>query len=157
LPHHDETLAPMLAIDEPPAGPEDGYDDPISETDYVAFHNAAVEHRFLTLKDAMNGEVFDWIRLLVPVLPDRPLTPLQRIAAAADFGNGISHVLPFETHTFVNPDLTIHLFQPLHGEWVGLYSTTHHGTNGVGMSDTVLYDLDGRIGRANQSLLLDLR
>jgi hypothetical protein len=109
------------------------------------------------LKDASNGEVFDWIRMVVPVLPDRALTPLQRIAGAADFANGISHVLPFETYTFVNPDLSIHLFQPMVGEWVGLHSTTHHGPDGVGMSDSSLYDIHGRIGRANQSLLLDLR
>jgi hypothetical protein len=157
LPHHDAELAPMLAIDQPPAGPEHGSDDVIKETDYVGFHNGAVEHRFVDLAGATNGEVFDWIRMIVPVLPDRPLTPLQRVAGAADFANGISHVLPFETHTFVNPDLTIHLFQPLRGEWVGMLSTTHHGVDGVGLSDTVLYDVDGRIGRANQSLLLDLR
>jgi hypothetical protein len=157
LPHHDGDLAPMLAIDAPPAGPEDGFEDVIKETGYIGFHNGAVEHRFLELPDAAGGEVFDWIRLIVPVLPDRPLTPLQRVAAAADFANGISHVLPFETHTFVNPDLTIHLFQPMAGEWVGMRSNTHHGTQGVGMSDTVLYDIGGRIGRANQSLLLDLR
>ena len=84
-------------------------------------------------------------------------TSLQRIAAAADFANGISHVLPFESHLFLNPELTIHLFHPMRGEWVGMASTTYHGPHGVGMSDTALFDIDGRIGRSNQSLLLDLR
>ncbi len=123
----------------------------------MAFHNGGVEHRFLDLPDAVNGEVFDWIRMLVPVLPDRPLTSLQRIAGAADFANGISHVLPFESHLFLNPDLTIHLFHPMRGEWVGMASTTHHGPRGIGMTDTALFDVHGRIGRSNQSLLLDVR
>lgn len=157
LPHDDETLGPMLALEPAPLGPEHGADLEIEKTDYVAFHNGAVEHRFLEIPDAPKGAVFDWIRMLVPVLPDRPLTPLQRIAGAADFANGISHVLPFDSHLFVNPDLTIHLFHPMRGEWVGMSSITHHGPRGVGMTDTALFDVHGRIGRSNQSLLLDLR
>jgi hypothetical protein len=157
LPHDDETLGPMLAIEPAPPGPEHGADQQISATDYVAFHKDAVEHRYLDTSNQRSGAVFDWIRMIVPVLPDRPLTALQRIAGAADFANGISHVLPFETHLFLNPDLTIHLFHPMRGEWVGLASTTHHGPHGIGMTDTALFDLHGRIGRSNQSLLLDLR
>jgi hypothetical protein len=157
LPHDDETLAPMLEREPAPLGPEHGTHDEITALDYVGFHNGAVEHRFIDSPNATNGSVFDWIRLLVPVLPDRPLTSLQRIAAAADFANGISHVLPFESHLFLNPELTIHLFHPMRGEWVGMASTTHHGPRGVGMSDTALFDIDGRIGHSNQSLLLDVR
>lgn len=156
LPHDDEALAPMLATGPAPPGPQHGTAQLLADVDYRAFHNDAVEHRFVPL-DRTNGEVLDWIRMLVPVLPDRPLTPLQRVAGAADFANGISSALPFETHLFVNPDLTIHLFQPLLGEWVGMSSNTHYGRRGVGMSDTALYDINGRIGRSNQSLLLDLR
>ena len=157
LPHDDETLAPMLERPPAPLGPEHGTDEETLASDYIAFHNGAVAHRFIALPNAVNGAVFDWIRLLVPVLPDRPLTPLQRIAAAADFANGISHVLAFESHLFLNPELTIHLFHPMRGEWVGMASTTYHGPRGVGMSDTALFDIDGRIGHSNQSLLLDVR
>jgi hypothetical protein len=45
----------------------------------------------------------------------------------------------------------------MRGEWVGMASTTHHGPHGIGMSDTALFDVHGRIGRSNQSLLLDVR
>jgi Thioesterase-like superfamily len=157
LPHDDAELGPLLAREPAPLGPEHGTDEEIESVEYVAFHNGAVEHRFIDTPGRVNGAVFDWIRMLVPVLPDRPMTPLQRIAGAADFANGISHVLAFESHLFVNPDLTIHLFHPMRGEWLGMASTTHHGPAGVGMSDTALFDVYGRIGRANQSLLLDVR
>lgn len=130
----------------------------IGSQDGIAFHNGGAEHRFIGGAGAPTvGPVIDWVRLFVPVLPDVALTPLQRVAAAADFANGISHVLPWETYLFVNPDLTIHLFRPIRGEWVGMVSATHHGTSGIGMSDTALFDLDGRVGRSNQSLLLDHR
>jgi hypothetical protein len=70
----------MLEREPAPAGPEHGTADEITATGYVAFHNGAVEHRFIPLPNAANGAVLDWIRLIVPVLADRPLTSLQRIA-----------------------------------------------------------------------------
>lgn len=123
----------------------------------VAFHNGGTEHRFVRELELGVGPVFDWIRVCVPLLPDQVLTPLQRVAAAADFASGISGVLPWDSHSFVNPDLTIHLFRPLRGEWVGMASATHHSSNGIGMTDTAVFDLEGRVGSSNQSLLLDLR
>ena len=50
-----------------------------------------------------------WFRLQRPVVGDEEPTGVQRAAAAADFGNGISWVLPFEDWIFLNPDLTLHL------------------------------------------------
>ena len=157
LPLHDAVLAPLLAIEPSPPGPEHGHAGAIGPTDNIAFHPDGTEHRFVERTEANVGPVVDWIRLRAPLFPDLTPTPLQRVAAAADFANGISHVLPWESYLFVNPDLTIHLFRPLRGEWVGMASATHHGAQGVGMTDTALFDIDGRIGRSSQSLLLDMR
>lgn len=157
LPFDDPTMAAMLQREPAPLGPEHGTDDEITTLEYIGFHNGAVEHRFIDLPEQSSGGVLDWIRMIVPVFPDRPLTSLQRVAGAADFANGISHVLPFETHLFINADLTIHLFQPMQGEWVGMASKTHHGSRGIGMSETALFDVNGRIGRSNQSLLFEIR
>jgi hypothetical protein len=157
LPMHVAELAPLLANEPSPPGPEEGRVGEVGPADAIAFHNGGTEHRFVEETGATLGPVVDWIRLCVPLFPDVALTPLQRVAAAVDFANGISHVLPWESYLFVNPDLTLHLFRPLRGEWVGMASATHHGVAGVGMSDTAVFDVDGRIGRSNQSLLLDLR
>ncbi|MEO7371750.1 MAG: thioesterase family protein [Ilumatobacteraceae bacterium] len=157
LPFDDPAIAANLAREAAPIGPEFGTDDEISDVGYIAFHNAAVEHRFIVTPTMPNGGTFDWVRMTVPIFAGQPLTSLQRIMGAADFANGISHVLPFETHLFLNPDLTVHLFHPMHGEWVGLASTSLHATNGIGMSDTALYDIEGRMGRSNQSLIVELR
>jgi acyl-coenzyme A thioesterase PaaI-like protein len=155
LPFDDPELAPFLAVESPPPGPEQGRpatDDPAAD---VAFHRGGTEHRFIADSDATVGPVMDWIRLCVPLFPDEAVTPLQRVVAAADFANGISSVLPWDTFSFVNPDLTVHLYRPLEGEWVGLASATHHGTNGIAMTDTAVFDVTGRVGASNQSLLLD--
>jgi hypothetical protein len=71
LPIEDPTVAPMLRREAAPPGPEHGAHRDITDTiDYVAFHSDAVEHRYLTLTNPHGGEVFDWIRMIVPVLPD---------------------------------------------------------------------------------------
>jgi hypothetical protein len=157
LPFHDTDLRPLLVIEPAPSKPADGRPGSRDEHGAVAFHNGGIEHRFVGESELRVGPVFDWIRVCVPLLPEHTLTPLQSVAAAVDFASGISGVLPWDSHSFVNPDLTIHVFRPLAGEWVGMASVTHHSTHGIGMTDTAVYDLDGRVGNSNQSLLLDLR
>ena len=157
LPMDDSELAPLLAIEPPPPGPDEGRPGEVGEIGDTAFHNGGAEHRFVEGLGTTSGPVVDWIRLCVPLFPDAVPTPLQRVAAAVDFANGISHVLPWESYVFINPDLTLHQFRPLRGEWVGMASATHHGERGIGMSDTAVFDIDGRIGRSSQSLLLDRR
>lgn len=127
-----------------------------SEGGYRAFHNTAVRHRFAQGMFGDVGPAFDWIRLVVPVVPGEEPTPWQRAAAAADFGNGISSLVPFDGATlFINPDLTIHLWREPAGEWVGMDSVSYASGTGIGSSDSAMWDRQGRIGRTNQSLLLD--
>ena len=52
------------------------------------------------------------------------------------------------------PDLTVHLHRVPAGEWVCLDSLTVPERHGVGMTDTLLLDERGPIGRAAQSLLV---
>ena len=93
----------------------------------------------------------------VPVVAGEETTPLMRVAAAADFGNGISGVVDWDEHLFINPDLTIYLHRQPAGEWVGLDARTWPTHEGVGIAEAALYDEGGRIGRSVQSLLLDRR
>jgi hypothetical protein len=104
----------------------------------------------------ISGPGTAWFRLRVPVVAGEETTPLQRVAAAADFGNGISSVVDWnEGWLFINPDLTVSLQRYPEGEWVALEATTYPGVRGIGMAEAGLYDERGRIGRSVQSLLLD--
>ena len=89
----------------------------------------------------------------MPVVAGEPISPLTRVLAAADSGNGISNVLDFDTHLFVNPDLTVYLHRYPAGEWVALDAHTTLG-GGIGVADTVLSDERGPIGRGVQSLFI---
>ena len=158
LPTADPAFAALVAPQRPPLGPDRGRAERSTlSPDVVAFHKDAVEHRFVQGSWAEPGPVTVWIRLMVPVVAGERPTGLQRTVAAADFANGIARVLPFETHVFINPDLTVHLARHPQGEWIGMVATTILGPAGHGMSDAALFDTNGRIGSSAQSIIVDTR
>ncbi len=111
-----------------------------------------VEIRFASGEFAAEGPAFAWFRLRAPLVAGEQPTPLQRLAVAGDFGNGISREVSWHSHLFINPDLTLYVERLPVGEWVGLDAQTRLGPDGAGVSDSLLYDEQGRIGRAQQAL-----
>lgn len=103
------------------------------------------------------GPATVWMRMGVPLLPGEEPTPLQRVLAAADSGNGVSAALEWRRYLFINVDLSVHLHRMPVGEWVCLDAVTLPERNGVGMADTALFDTQGPIGRATQTLLVGER
>jgi hypothetical protein len=101
------------------------------------------------------GPATVWMRPRVPLVEGEAISPLQRTMLAADGGNGVSAPLDWSRFIFINTDLTVHLLRPPDGEWVCLDSVTH--VDGLGMTDTALWDERGRIGRAAQTLLVRKR
>ncbi|MGH2864431.1 MAG: thioesterase family protein, partial [Solirubrobacteraceae bacterium] len=140
------------------APPEDGVpvrfalDDP----NEPSFASTAMEMRWLDDPRAP-GPARVWMRLRHPLLPDEPLTPLARLAATSDFGNGVSATLPFERFLFINADLTIHLQRQPRGEWIGLDARTLLAVGGTGLAESVLHDEHGPVGRAFQALVVQPR
>jgi hypothetical protein len=98
------------------------------------------------------GPATVWMRPRVPLVDGELVSPLQRVLLAADGGNGVSAPLDWARFIFINTDLTVHLLRPPEGDWVCLDSVTH--VDGIGMTDTALWDERGRIGRAAQTLLV---
>ena len=93
-----------------------------------------------------------WFRLRHPLVEGEEPTPLQRVAVAADSGNGISAVLDFGRYVFVNSDLTINLLRRPQGEWICIDARTLLGTGGGGLAEARIFDAFSLIGRATQSL-----
>jgi hypothetical protein len=123
---------------------------------YRSFHRDGVEHRFVAGSFEQPGPATDWIRLRVPLVAGEPTPPLARVAAAADFGNGISWTLSrTEGYRFVNPDLTIYLHRQPVDDWVCLEGVTWVQPHGVGLAESRLWDRRGPLGRSLQSLLLE--
>jgi hypothetical protein len=124
---------------------------------FEAFHTHGCEVRYASGAWLEAGPAFAWIRLLKPVLAGEMPSPVQRLVAAADFGNGVSAVLPFDRWLFVNPDITVHVERPPAGEWIGLDAVTRLSERGSGATSTVLYDERGRVGAGVQQLLVQPR
>lgn len=99
-----------------------------------------------------HGPCAVWFRMRHPLVEGEAPSAYQRVAVAADSGNGISAVLDFQRYSFVNSDLTINLLRPPVGEWICLQARTAWGPQGGGLAESALYDARGLIGRATQSL-----
>jgi hypothetical protein len=118
-----------------------------------AFHLTAFEIRFVG-GDYGSGPADVWFRLRRPLVDDVAATPLEALAATADFGNGVSHVVDFQRFLFVNLDLAIHVARPPRGEWIGLAARTDLGDDGTGLARSVLHDRGGVVGDAIQTLFV---
>ena len=153
----DPTLPPVAAVEDPtsPAGPAEGVLLSSAGAPYRAFHTAGVEARFVAGRFTHPGPATAWIRLQVPVVAGEEPAPDQRAVAASDFGNGISAELDFRKDLFVNPDLTVSLDRLPEGEWVCLDARTRFGAPGIGLAESSLWDVRGRIGRAVQLLVVE--
>jgi hypothetical protein len=139
--------------------------------EYRSFAASAMEMRFLhgrplkgqlpevgvTSSHAPVGTAGVWMRLCRPVLPGEAPTPLVYAMAAADFGNGIAAVLPFDRYVFINADLAITLNRRPEGEWIGLDARTLLHPGGIAWAQSVMHDERGPFGLATQALVVQPR
>lgn len=141
-------------LPEPPPGPDRAEPGTFPDIGYDVGYHTAMDYRFTKGAFVEPGPATVWMRMGIPLVPDEEPTPLQRVLAAADSGNGVSATLDWTKYLFINVDLTVHLHRMPHGEWVCLDAVTLPEPNGIGMADTRLLDERGPIGRAAQTLLI---
>jgi hypothetical protein len=130
---------------------------PLAADGWVDGYLSAVEWRFATGEFGQPGPATAWTRLRHPIVPGEQPSPLQRVLAIADSGNGISSELDLASWHFINPELTVHLTREAVGEWICLAAQTAISPDGAGLATSVLSDLDGPIGVGAQSLLIAQR
>jgi hypothetical protein len=143
-------------VEPPPPDPEGGRENDFAAPFHPMFAPDAIEIKFVDGRFG-GGPSTAWFRMRVAVVAGEEPSPLQRLAAAGDFGNGISTVLPWGEYTFINPDLTLYIERVPVGEWIGLAAQTMIPADGIGMAESVLFDRRGRVGRATQALLVGPR
>jgi len=98
-----------------------------------------------------------WFRLRHALVAGEAPTPIERVAVAADSGNGISAILDFSRYVFVNSDLTVNLLRRPEGEWICVEAQTLLGPASGGLAEARIYDATGLVGRSTQSLALRAR
>ena len=141
----------------PPAEPHDLRPQPFAIGWSPVFPGDGIEVRFVTGSYLETGPATAWFRLRVPLIEGEEPSPLQRLVSAADFANGIASELPWSEFVFINPDLTIYVEREPRGEWICLDAKMRVTAGGGAVSEAVLYDLEGRVGRSLQALYVARR
>ncbi|MFN8058851.1 MAG: thioesterase family protein [Vicinamibacterales bacterium] len=117
----------------------------------------ALEWRFVTGGFDELGPATVWSRCRHPLVAGEPLTGVERTLVMVDAANGTSAVLPITTWTFVPVELTVVAERWPDTEWVGMSSTTTIGADGIGATQTRLFDERGAFGHALQTLFVTPR
>jgi len=152
-----ELPAEVVEPDAAPRGPETGGEPEFFDTGQSVGYHTAMEWKSVGGAFREPGPATVWMRMRQPLVAGEEPSPLQRALVAADVGNGISAVLDWRSHVFVNVDLTVHFERMPEGEWICVDAVTRPQATGIGTAESVLSDVRGRVGRAAQSLLIAAR
>lgn len=95
-----------------------------------------------------------WVRNPHATVAGEPTSDVVRLVGMMDAANGIApRVSPGGgSWMYPNVDLQIHLHRLPRGEWLGLDTRVTFGPDGVGLTSSVVHDLDGPFGRLEQIL-----
>jgi hypothetical protein len=145
---------PRLTVPPPLPGPEAAM---AADPSWGDAYLSVVEFRFVRGHFDQPGPAAAWIRPGVELVAGEALTPMQRLMAVADSGNGMSSELPFDKWWYINTELTVHLHRAPVGEWIYMDANTTLDPSGVGLATTVLADLSGQVARGAQGLMVGPR
>ena len=118
-----------------------------------SFAGSAVETRYPPGEDGTPGPTRTWLKT-VPLLPGETPSPFQTVCPMADCTNAMGRNAEPGHISFVNADLTILLHRDPVDDWIGSHSVGYWENHGAGMADAQLYDRQGSIGRALQTVIL---
>lgn len=98
------------------------------------------------------GRAAAWISTPVELVAGEPSGPHASFVMLVDTANGIAVRQDPTEWMFPNTDLTIHFHRRPEGRWTGLDTSVSFGPAGHGVTSTVLHDVHGPVGRAEQIL-----
>jgi hypothetical protein len=98
------------------------------------------------------GRAIAWVATPLALVAGEPSSPTASFVALADTANGIAVRAEPTEWMFPNVDLTIHLHRQPEAGWTGLDTTVTLGRTGQGVTSTVLHDVHGPVGHAEQML-----
>jgi hypothetical protein len=93
-----------------------------------------------------------WLRSRVALLAGERTSALAGYVALIDTANGIAVRESPTDWMFPNVDLSAHFYRQPIGEWVGLETSVVFGPTGQGVTESVLRDEGGALGRSQQLL-----
>ncbi len=97
-----------------------------------------------------------WMREFHRLVDDEPLSPLVRVALAADLASPLAH---WSTRglNYINADYTLNLSRLPEGDVLGMEAGGHLSADGIASGHCVLYDRSGPLGHVNTTALANRR
>ena len=120
-----------------------------------AFLRAVEFRRTGEYRDGAPGLV--WLRMHNEMVAGCETSAFVRLATVADMASMAAQYLQPDEWMTVNADLAVTAFRDPVGDWMGVRALHKNDGDGIGLSEAVLYDLDGRVGRATASILIEPR
>jgi hypothetical protein len=117
-------------------------------------YGEALEWRFAEGAFDAPGPAAVWTRPRLPLIPGEEISALGRLLLMVDSANGISAELVPSQWTFVPVALTVSVARHPRTEWVGMRARTSIEPDGVGVCRAELFDQDGGLGTALQTLFV---
>ncbi|HEX7094986.1 MAG TPA: thioesterase family protein [Acidimicrobiales bacterium] len=96
-----------------------------------------------------------WVRMRQPLVAGCDTPPAARAAFGSDFASALASYLDISRWSYINPDVNLHLLREPTSEWIGIDGTTWVGERGIGHGRASMFDLDGFIGTASASQVVD--
>ncbi len=93
-----------------------------------------------------------WLTNSVPLVDDAEVGPVARTAMLFDFANGMATRANPNEVFFPNLDLTAHITRTPAPGWLGFDTTVTFDSNGVGLTHSILHDVNGPLGSLSQIL-----
>jgi Thioesterase-like superfamily len=148
-----DTSAIAAIGDERMPAPDPG-NEPLELTEWPGGFIRSIEVRTAPGHAAGRGRA--WLRTRHPLLAGVLSSDLARLIGLVDTSNGVAaRVKPGPgSYQFPNVDLQIHLYREPTGEWLGVQNSVSFGSDGIGLTSTVLHDTVGPFGRAEQTLTI---
>jgi len=138
----------------------EGFSDPVNATaDPLRFpvrtrRAAHGKPWFMDAMEAREGDGVAWFRLDHAIIDGAGSLPLSSVLGPADWTHGIARPIQ-NVVADPNPNLTVQLFRPPSGPWVGVRAETRwRPAAGFGAGSGVLLDIHGEIGRVSMSVIL---
>jgi len=101
------------------------------------------------------GKGIVWVNTGVEMVEGESTTDLAHIIGLVDTANGIVPRQEGEFKwAFPNLDLQVHMHRLPQGAWLGLETIQQYGSDGVGLTSSVLHDIHGPFGRSEQILTI---
>jgi Thioesterase-like superfamily len=98
-----------------------------------------------------------WLSPLQHLVDNEEMTDLQRLALVVDCANGAGAALDPERFMFMNTDTVVHLHRLPAGKDFALRARGSIGPDGIGVTSAEVFDRQGFIGVAAQTLLVQRR